>query len=220
MAIAMLMAHHSEELKDLFVEKLGKLGISKMKELAFLLSKESDAEKTSMEVFGTDHNEETQMALTQLWKSAKGPGRAIVVLEAQQSEIPSVLIKTAPLVPFPTLPLKVKVDSGNLMARTTVAVLSAKRDIVGPALPLLVPPPSKSLKDDMALEWRKVLIQCNLILKENKAVVPRFQKLYGPNGDLVPGAAYLQVQNDSFRFGSTSPSTILGYLKAAKLLIA
>ena len=49
--------------------------------------------------------------------------------------------------------------------------------------------------------------------------LPRFKKLYGHDGATEPDAAYLQVQNDSFRAGSSSPPTILGYLKAAKLLV-
>ena len=71
----------------------------------------------------------------------------------------------------------------------------------------------------MSAEWRKVLILCMQFLKEYRLVLPRFKKLYGQDGDLEPDAAYLQVQNDSFRFGSSSPPTILGYLKAAKLLV-
>ena len=199
--------------------KLNALGIREMKDLAFLLGNESDAEKAAQEIFGTDNSPEVQSALLHLWQSAKGPGKAVQFWESKQTRSPVLDAIVAPAVPAYILPLKVKEDVGPLVVKTTMAVLSTKRENLSSASSSSSTT-AKSLKDDMVMEWRKVLLLCTQFLKEHKLLLPRFGKLYGPDGESVPSAAYIQVQNDSFRYGSSSPSTILGYLKAAKLLVA
>jgi hypothetical protein len=154
-----------------------------------------------------------------LWHAAKGPGKAVIFWESKQLRSPVSKPAMAPAVLTSILPLEVKEEVGSLLLKTTIAVLSTKRE-ASSSSSSSSPTAAKSLNDDMVVEWRKVLVLCTQFLKEHRLILPRFGKLYGPGGDAVPSAAYIQVQNDSFRYGSSSPSTILGYLKAAKLLIA
>jgi hypothetical protein len=88
MAVASLMKDETEEMQQLFTSRLNALGIDKMKELAFLLGNELDAEKTSQEIFGDDHCSEVQCSLLKLWNSAKGPGKAVLSWETRQTRSP------------------------------------------------------------------------------------------------------------------------------------
>jgi hypothetical protein len=160
MAVASLMKDETYELQELFTSRLDALGISKMKDLAFLLGNESDAERTSKEIFGAKHCSEVQSAL----QSAKSPGKAALFWEVKLTSPPAVVPHVVPEVPAFILPLRVKDDVGLLLVKTTVAVLTTKRAISSSSSSSSCTS-SKSLKEDMAAEWRKVLILCMQFLK-------------------------------------------------------
>ena len=217
MAVAWLLEDYSDAMKELFERKLNALGIRDAKSLAFILGSETDLDRAAQEIFDEDNSLEVRDTLLSLWRAAKGPGKAMISWEEKTR--PPVLVPTSTMVAVgPTLPLKVKEDVGSLLIKTTMAVLSTKREVSSSSSSSSTA--VKSLKNDMILEWRKVLVLCTQFLKENRMIMPRYAKLYGIDGDIVPNAAYLQVQSDSFRHGSSSPDTVLGYLKAAKLLMA
>ena len=124
MAVALLMKDYAESMQELFISRLDALGIREMKDLAFLLGNELNAEKASQEIFGVDHNSEVQGALLHLWQSAKGPGKAALFWESKQPLSPALVPMAIPEVPAFMLPLKVKDDVGLLLVKTTMAVLT------------------------------------------------------------------------------------------------
>ena len=218
MAVLLLLEGYPETVRELFAECFGKMQIDTLQDIAFLLGKASDAPSVSREIFGLKDSPEITSCLLKVWETAKSPGRSRLALQ------PRGPIENDPvrMVPITTaLPIVSKAAS-SILFRTTVASLT-KNAHVGTAAIVSVAltiPEAKSLKADMANEWRKVLILCNQFLKDHGSALPRHRKIYGVNGDVVPSAAYLQVQNDSFRYGSSSPDTVLGYLKSAKILVA
>ena len=70
-----------------------------------------------------------------------------------------------------------------------------------------------SAKTYLDAAWGNVLMKCRDALREGGASFPRFGKLYGEDGLDIPSKAMVEVQDNVFRAGSSSPETIVGYLK-------
>ena len=58
--------------------------------------------------------------------------------------------------------------------------------------------------------------KCRVLLRDIGQMAPRFVKLFGPSGTRTTPPSHVEVQDDSFRCGSSSPPTIAGYLKEVK----
>jgi|AntRauTorckE5430_2_1112549.scaffolds.fasta_scaffold22847_1 hypothetical protein len=175
MAVASLMQNETEEMQQMFTLKLNAMGICKMKDLAFILGNELDAEKASKEIFGEDHCIYVQSTLLRLWQSARAPGKAAVFWDVKQDCPPASTPVVTDVVPAFILPLKVKDNVGLLLVKTTMAVLTTKAS--SPSASSSSSTSSRSLKADMSAEWRKVLILCMQFLKEHKMFLRHCAKM-------------------------------------------
>ena len=168
----LLLVIDDVEIRKIFEFSLRHASIVDASDVACMLSCESDARDTAIELFGADPDEKVITYLVQLWKApAKSQlarkARSIPLVEkATVASGSSCCVVKA--TGAPPLPILCKA-ADDLLLRTTVAVLSGpssftlqvKRKLV-PVLPLVAPPakPALSAKADMAKEWQVVLEKC------------------------------------------------------------
>ena len=198
------------------------------------MCREEDAPKTCIELFGEDVSGEVTSCFLDIWRSAFRPGQALLSLE-MRNFTPAVsskstsggsdanLVKAAPdgsdaiRDEQPLLPFKIKAAE-NLLLKSTVAMIAPlQKSVVAQGKSSCSKP---SAKANLDAEWEAVLVKCRAFLKEHGPLLPRFVKLFGEDGTGIPHASHLAVQDDCYRSGSTSPATVLGYLKGAKCLVA
>ena len=193
-------------------------GIESAADLCHIMCRKEDAAKVCQELLGDAYLVEFDDALIAVWEASKVAGRISIrkMAENLPSNVPAV---NSIIVPSGSPNVASNFES-SLLLKTTIAALSTK------TLPLfVVPKPAASStglssKSDLAADWEKLLVKCRAFLLEVGPLSPRFEKLFGPLGTRTPRDAHLAVQDDSFRFGSSSPATITGYLKEVKGLFA
>ena len=213
-----LLANMPIALRVQFTDAFVRCGVKTVVDVACILGSEEQAAEAAEELFGDGVNEEIVTLLIGIWAAAQPSGRALMKLQNRASRNTADIHQNQ--VPAATIVQHLKDPSSTLMLKTTVAVLSGCR-----AVPLAVSSASKSLatlsaKGDLADEWKKVLLKCRCFFGDHNVLLPRYIKLFGKDGKRSPPAAHLEVQDDSFRAGSTSPATINGYLKELNVLVA
>jgi hypothetical protein len=193
-------------------------------DVGFVMSTASDAREVALELLGDLFSEDCVVELISMWQEAQKLNKLKVRVRNCASASSFSALPSSSTCTTSSFVLKSSALGSNapakLLAKTTVTCLSES------PLPLKVcvkaPAASSGLssKSALAAEWEKSLVKCRLFLKEIGPLSPRFCKLYGALGTRTPPPAHVQVQDDSFRCGSSSPPTISSYLKEVKNLQA
>ena len=196
-------------------------GIDSAADLCHIMCRKEDSAKVCKELLGDAYMVEFDDALISIWEASKIAGRASVRNMSKNLPANSQPASSSSVSIVPTGVQKVPSNAeSSLLLKTTIAALSTK------PLPLFVvhkPDVSStglSSKGDLAADWEKLLVKCRAFLREVGPLSPRFEKLFGPLGTRTPRDSHLAVQDDNFRFGSSSPASIAGYLKEVKGLFA
>jgi len=209
-------------------------GIENSSDMCCIMGQKQDASVTGRDLLGELYTSDFDEPLVAMWEASRAVGLLQIrkistalpnsVQRSSSSNVqgkPSISPSQQSSSSSSNVVLKPTIENAAslVLLKTTIACLSK-------TLPLqitLKPLPSScglSSKSNLAADWEKTLSKCRAFLLDVGSASPRFTKLFGLLGTRMPSATHLAVQDDSFRFGSSSPPTINGYLKEVKNLFS
>jgi hypothetical protein len=178
---------------------------------AFMMSSARGAHGLSLRLLGDLSSSVSEDILVGMWRESQSAGKFAIRNNSSKSASSSSNTTKSPL------PLD---GPSKLLLKTTVTCLTNCNLPLKVVAKPLASTSGLSSKSDMAADWEKVLVKCRAFLRDLGPLSPRFAKLFGILGTRTPPSAHMEVQDDSFRCGSTSPPAIAGYLKEVKNLQA
>ena len=222
--IAHVLAYLPEDVRTLLADAFAREGVASVVDVACIMGDESSARDVAVELVTDIHADRVTSYLIEVWKHCRVPAAAIIGNFVKKLPCAGTFTSPAPGAPAPPARLLVSSAASSLFLRTTVAAVTGCR--AKTQLPLSCAASSSSstgppsAKADLEAEWEAVLVRCRSFLVKHGVALPRFIKLFGQDGTRIPPPSHLLVQDDVYRGGSTSPPTIIGYLRETNCLVA